>query len=223
MQSKQKEKLLLLGATGRTGRLVLQNALAKGHAVNCLARNSNRIKPQEGLTIFEGNPINENDLNKALVGCETVISVLNISRKSDFPWSGLKTPKTYLSDVMEKLVSVAGEQGIKKVVICSAWGVAESKDDIPKWFKWFIDNSNISYAYKDHERQEQLLMASNLKWTIVRPVGLVNSKRQQLIRETFGNQPKPSLTISRQSVAIYMLDALKNDRLIGKKVVVSKG
>ncbi|WP_219007195.1 NAD(P)-dependent oxidoreductase [Aquimarina litoralis] len=215
-------KILLLGATGRTGKLVLTIALEKGYQVHCLARKSERIAQKDGLTIFEGDPNNKEDLYRAMAGCDGVISVLNISRKSDFPWSSLRTPKTYLSEVMAKLVPIAKEYNIKRISICSAWGVAETKKDIPKWFKWFIDNSNIGIAYKDHEKQEKIISNSNANWTIVRPVGLTNSKRIEQVKETFDNKPKPSILISRKSVATYLLESLENDSLIKRKVVISK-
>ncbi len=215
-------KLLLLGATGRTGKWVLETALQKGYEVNCLARNSGRIPTKEGVTVFEGNANNPNDLVKAIQGCQYVVNTLNVSRKSDFPWSSLRTPKDYLSNVMTQLIPIAESQGIDRVVICSAWGVAETKKDIPKWFKWFIDNSNIGAAYQDHERQEVLLTQSKLPWTIVRPVGLTDSNKEQSIRETFNNNPKPSMTIGRKSVARYLVESLTRNDLAGKKVVISK-
>ena len=88
--------------------------------------------------------------------------------------------------------------------------------------KWFINNSNIGVAYKDDERQEKILSASKLDWTIVRPVGLSNSKKKEDIKETFSNKPKPSILISRQSVAEYLVSSLGKEDLIGKKVVISK-
>lgn len=215
-------KILILGATGRTGKLVLQKALKQGYAVHCLARNSQRIQPKKGLTIFEGSPTNENDLKKALSGCDTVIGALNISRRSDFPWAALRTPKTLLSDTMSQLVPLCEEQQIKHITICSAWGTAESKKDLPGWFRWFIDNSNIGIAYKDHERQEKILSASKVNFTIVCPVGLTNSKRKEFIKESFDNNPKPGLLISRASVAAYLLESPKKDHIQNKKVVISK-
>ena len=216
-------KILLLGATGRTGKLVLETALKKDYEVNCLARNSQRIDQKPGVNVFEGNPVNSDDLLCAISGCDYVINTLNISRKSDFPWAKLRTPENYLSEVMSTLIPIAEKQNITRIVICSAWGVAETKSDIPWWFKWFIDNSNIGYAYRDHERQEALLMDSNLPWTIARPVGLTNSKRKQTIQESFNNQPKPKLTVSRQSVASYLVDSLQRAELEGSVVVVSRG
>ncbi len=151
-----------------------------------------------------------------------MISVLNISRTSDIPWARLRTPKTYLSDVMSCLIPIAKTHQLKRMVICSAWGAAETKNDIPFWFKWFIDNSNIGVAYRDHERQEEMLQSTELKWTIVKPVGLTNSKKKEHIRETFDNNPRPNLFISRSSVADYLIDSLTRDELIHKKVVISK-
>ena len=201
---------------------MLKEALEKGYQVNCLARKSERIEKVDGLKIFEGDPINEDDLNRAVSGCSCVISVLNISRKSDFPWARLRTPKTYLSNVMSNLIPIANYHKVKRISICSAWGVAETKNDIPKWFKWLISSSNIGLAYKDHERQERIVSDSDIDWTIVRPVGLTNSKRKEQIKETFGNAPKPGILISRKSVATYLLESLENDLLIKRKVVISK-
>ena len=215
-------KLLLLGSTGRTGRILLEIALKKGYQVNCLARNTERIKKRKGLTIFQGNPTNENDLKKAIYKCDFVISVLNISRKTDFPWSSLKTPSTFLSDAMNIVVRISKNENIKRISICSAWGVAETKNDIPKWFKWLINRSNIGIAYNEHEKQEEIISKSKLNWTIIRPVGLSNSKKEEKIIETFNNKPKPNMLISRKSLAKYLLQSLTNNSLIEKKVVVSK-
>ena len=97
--------------------------------------------------------------------CNFVISVLNISRKTDFPWSSLKTPSTFLSDTINIVVKISKNENIKRISICSAWGVAETKNDIPKWFKWLIDKSNIGIAYQAHEKQEKIIYESKLNWT----------------------------------------------------------
>ena len=215
-------KVLLLGATGRTGKLVLKTLIEKGHEVHCLARNIERISSNENVKIFEGDPTNKKDLQKAVSGAEHIISALNISRKSDFPWSPLRTPKTFLSKVMEQLVPIAETNNIKKIVVCSAWGVGETKTDIPNWFRWLIDNSNINWAYKGHEKQEEIITKSNLNWAIVRPVGLTNSKRNEEITISYNNIPKPNMLISRQSVAKFLVDCLTNSDLVNKVVVISK-
>lgn len=214
-------KILLLGATGRLGRLVLEVALEKGYEVHCLARNSERIKDRNGLVTFEGNAAQLEDLEMAIRECTFIINTLNISRKSDFPWSSIRTPKTYLSEVMKNLVFLAGRENIYRIVTCSAWGVAETRKHIPGWFRWLVDHSNIGVAYLDHERQEKLLESGNTDWTIVRPVGLTNSDKSESVRESFNNRPVPNLTVSRLSVAKYMVNSITSQDLSCKKVVIS--
>jgi len=215
-------RILILGATGRTGKLLLKTALEEGFEVNCLSRNSSRIQPAEKLQVFEGNPANAGELEKAMQGCEYVLNVLNISRTSDFPWAKLRTPSNYLSELMQKLIPLAEKQSIKGLIICSAWGVAETKKDIPFWFRWMIDYSNIGVAYRDHERQEELLSRSSLNWTIVRPVGLTNFRSKENIRVSLNNTPKPSLMISRMSLAKFLLQCIREDKFSRKKPVISK-
>ena len=215
-------KILLLGATGRTGKYVVDEALKKGHDLNCLVRDPKKIKSgTDKLKLFKGSPENPYELESAMKNCEAIISVLNISRNSDFPWSKLRTPPTFLSVVTKSLIELAKNHNIIRIVVCSAWGASETKNDLPKLFRWLINNSNIGYAYRDHERQEKLIMNTNLSWTIVRPAGLTNFKKYQEIIESYNNNPKPRMTINRISVAKYLVDAITNEKLIHKVPVIS--
>jgi uncharacterized protein YbjT (DUF2867 family) len=137
-------RILILGATGRTGKHLVSEALKNGHIVHVLVRDKSKIHHNaEQLTIFEGLPTDRTALKNAMTGCEAILTALNISRTSDFPWARLRTPKTFLSDTMKAVVKVAEEEKIKRIVVCSAWGANETKKDIPWWFRWFIDHSNI--------------------------------------------------------------------------------
>mgnify|MGYP003636899402 CR=1 FL=1 len=215
-------KILILGATGRTGKWILAEALEQGYKVNCLVRKPEEINQNHSaLKIYKGSPESISELESALKGCDAIISALNISRKSDFPWSKLRTPKTFLSDVMKNIITLSTKIKIDRIVVCSAWGVADTEKEIPLWFNWFIKNSNIGVAYKDHERQENLLKSSTLNWTIVRPSGLVDLSKSQTIIESYNNEPKPKITISRKSVAEFMVQTLSDEKLIGKAPVIS--
>jgi putative NADH-flavin reductase len=205
-------RILILGATGRTGKLLLKEALNRGHAVTVLVNDSTMLptdlKPQ---SIYEGSPLNKYTLAAAMRDCEAVLGTLNISRISDYPWAKLRTPKDFLSLSMKNMVELSTEKSISRIIITTAWGVAETWKDLPFWFRSLIKYSNIRYPYKDHERQEKLLKNSSLNWTIVRPVGLTDSEKDREVQVTLNNNPKPALTISRQNVACFMLDVLENN------------
>ena len=208
-------KVLLLGATGRTGKLILNNLLQRGHHVNAIVRDASKINfSSDYLQVFVGSTLNESLLDKATEGCQAVISALNISRKNDFPWSRLRTPKTLMSDTVEKLLPILNSRNIKRIIIISAWGANETRKHLPWWFSWLIKNSNINYGYLDHERQEKLLARKGLDWTAIRPAGLVNMAANKPVKISLNNSPKPSLIISRKAVANFAVDILEQADLI---------
>ena len=214
-------KVLILGGTGRTGKHLIPAALAKRYNVSCLVRKIPAVAANERINFVVGSPENSHDLDNAMKGCEAIVSALNISRTSDFPWAKLRTPPLFLSETMKKVIPLATSHNIKRIVVCSAWGAAETKKDLPRWFQWLIDNSNIGYAYRDHERQEEILKQSALDWTIVRPTGLVNSHKIQKVLESYDNIPQPAFMINRRTVAKYLIDAVEDTRLIHQTPVIS--
>jgi putative NADH-flavin reductase len=111
-----KPQILILGSTGRTGKWLLEEALQRGYAVNVLVRDASKILPQTHLTVFEGKPDATADLQKAAKGCEAVLSTLNISRTSDFPWARLRASSDFLSKTMQNIAKT----GVKRVIFTSA-------------------------------------------------------------------------------------------------------
>ncbi|MEP7377059.1 MAG: NAD(P)H-binding protein [Chitinophagaceae bacterium] len=216
-------KILLLGATGRTGRHLLLQSLERGHIVHALVRDKSKIKiAHENLTVSEGSPLDKALLNNAMTGCDAIVSALNISRNNDWPWAKLRTPKDFLSSVMENIIELAPQHSIQRIIFTSAWGVAETRKDIPGWFRWFIEQSNIRYPYDDHARQEELLKQTSLEWTAVRAAGLVNTKRKEAVIVSFDNIPRPRLIIGRRSLASFMLDVLEKNMYVKEMPVVSE-
>jgi putative NADH-flavin reductase len=213
-------KVLLLGATGRTGKLILQQLIQRGHIVHALVREKSKVNLiAETLTVFEGSTLDADVLSTAMAGCEAIISALNVSRNNDFPWSALRTPVDFLSTTMKNILPLAAKHQLKRIIIISAWGVSETRKDIPVWFRWTMDHSNISPAYKDHELQEQMLAATDLYWTAIRPVGLTNFSLKP-VKISLNNIPKPSLLISRKSVAAFAVDVLEQAAFIGQAPVI---
>ena len=77
-------------------------------------------------------------------------------------------------------------------------------------------------VYAEHEAEEKLLANSNLNWTAVRPVALNDSKKVKTLKVSFNNLPKPSLYISRQSVAKFIVDIVKSDKYDMKTPTISE-
>jgi uncharacterized protein YbjT (DUF2867 family) len=217
----EKMRILILGATGRTGKILLNQALERGYKVNILVRDVRKLTlGNPNLLVFETKLFKEAEIAEAMQGCNAVISTLNISRINDFPWSPLRTPIDFLSRTLGKVVKVCRNQGVKRLVFTSAWGVGNSRQHVPAWFRWFVDNSNIGPAYADHAIQEEIATNSGLDWTAVRPVGLINSNTLKPAKVSFNNQPKPGLILSRKSLTSFILRIVESGEFIGESPTV---
>ena len=207
-------KILVLGATGRTGKLFAQLATSRNHQVTAIIRNKkDAILPK--VDYIEGSPTDEQLLTKALQGFDAVVVSLNINRTSDRPFAKVVSPLTLISDSVRSVSSAMEKNKIKRIVSVSASGVGDSWNDMFLVVRWLIRYSNIWKAYEDHDRQEQILRQSALDWTIVRPV-MLNDKDSDDYRAVIGKPTGGS--ISRKAVAKFILDTLESEKHV-KEVV----
>ena len=216
-------KILIIGATGRTGRLVVEETLKQGYDLNVLVRDKNKISfSSKSIKVYQGTPTRRADLAAAMQGCEVIISALGIARASDAPWSKLITAENFITESMKNVIAEADQQNLKRIITISAWGVGETKKEIPFWLRWLINYTNLRPVYAEHESEEKLLANSNLNWTAVRPVALNDSKKIKTLKVSFNNFPKPNLQISRQSVAKFIVDIVKSDKYEMKSPTISE-
>lgn len=123
--------ILLLGAIGRTGRLVIDEALAQGHQVVVLARQPDTLEPRAGLTVLAGNTTVGTGVQCALVGCSSIISTLNNNRTSDSPFANPVSAASFMTGVMRHVVATIKPQGVRHLAVVSAAGAKSAAAGIP--------------------------------------------------------------------------------------------
>ena len=216
-------RILLLGATKGLGKEILKEALSLGFEINCLVRNTKKFPvEQNNIRVFEGDATSSIDLENAVQDSKIIISTLNVMRKNLFPWSNITNDKNTISKSSKNIIEISKRKKIKHLISVSAWGVNESLDQIPIWFKLLIKNSNLKYPYIDHGKSEKLLVNSNLNWTILRPSALVNFLNNHQVKESISLKNKPSLIISRKSLAKFIINIVDKKNYYNKIVTVSK-
>ncbi|ADE11169.1 NAD(P)-dependent oxidoreductase [Sideroxydans lithotrophicus] len=217
------KRILLLGATGRTGSLALEYALSQGLEVAALVRRPQAISVKsEKLTVIEGSPLNENDVRKALTGCDAVVSALNNNRTSDNPWAKRLSPSLFMTNSIRNCLSAMKEHGTRRIVVLSSIGVNESFDDAVFFMRWLIRNTNLQYTFQDHDAQESELRRSGLDWTAVRAAGLNNGSKLKSLVVSYYNEPKPAWMISRLHTARYLIDCVGDTTTFRKTPAISE-
>ena len=216
------KKILLFGATGQTGSLVVSYALAKGHAVTALVRNPGKLTVQhDQLSVIQGLPTRFDDVRQAMLGCDAVISTLSaLSMKEIMSFRKIEPPHT-MEKSIENAMAAMQESGVKRIVTLSSIGVGDSYPYAPWFMRLLIKITHFKIVFADHNRQEALLMGSDLDWTIARPVGLNNNEETKTLRVTYHQTPSP-FTISRKQVAKFMVDCLDGEEYVRKAPILSE-
>jgi putative NADH-flavin reductase len=165
-------KLVIFGATGFSGQVILKLALSKGLQVTVLVRNKSAITIQnENLTVIQGNVLDSNDVKKALEHQDAVIQCLGVGGK------GNGKPTTFISDATKVIVEEMEKQQIKRLIAMSNVGAGNSLAFQP----WFFTKIILPYFMKwlkviidDKNRMEPIIMNTELDWTIVRCPNIVD-------------------------------------------------
>jgi uncharacterized protein YbjT (DUF2867 family) len=213
-------KILLLGATGRTGKLVIEEAIKRGHKISAIAREPEKLKDYQ-IDITQGTPYDFKTVEKTLSGCEAVINTLNISRKSDNPWAGLISPRDLISISATNAVSAMKKAGIKRFIALSTIGAGSSWKTAPSILRFIVSISNLKYAFWDHGKQEEILKNSPIEYTICRAPMLsteINTKGAVAVKE--GENP-PKMVLSRNSAAEFFIKIIENREHIREIVNLS--
>lgn len=215
-------KILLLGATGRTGKQIIEEAIKRGHKISAIARDPEKLKNHD-LEITQGTPYDYATVEKAISGCEAVINTLNISRKSDNPWARLRSPKDMISKSAFNAIKAMEINGIKRFVVLSTIGAGRSWKTSPGILKFIVSISNLKFAFQDHGRQEEMLENSSLHYTICRAPMLSDKKNEIGAVATEEGQKPESTVLSRNSAAEFFLTIIENNEHIRETISLSNG
>jgi putative NADH-flavin reductase len=200
-------KLFVIGATGRTGQEVVQQALERGHQVTAFVRSPETVTVRhERLSVLKGNVTDEDELSEAMQNHDAVLSALG-------PREVFK-PSAILHDSAVATTRAMQRSGVKRLLILSAAAHFPG-----------IRNRIVSFILRNHMRDslamEEIVRANGLDWTIARPPRLTQ-ENYSTYRSVEGAAPKMGFTLSRKAVAAFMLDAIEQKKHFQKIVGIAK-
>ncbi len=159
-------RLLILGATGRTGRQLLDQALSLGHEVTAFARRPAALAAYGSrVRVIPGDITDRSTVAPAVAGQEAVLSAL-----------GVRTlrPSTVRSTGIGYTLDAMRAHRVRRLVCTSALGVGETRSQLGPVFNLVLIPLLLRHSFADKERLEAWIRASDTEWTIVRPGVLTN-------------------------------------------------
>jgi len=165
-------KLLIMGASRGIGLATVKAALNAGHEVRAFARSAPRIPVDAPLLEkFAGNALSVKHVEQALEGVDVVIQVLGADMNADTVLRGT----TLFSEATRILIDAMQEHGPRRLISVTGFGAGDSRGALGPLYRLAF-TFTLRRMYDDKDVQEQMIKASGLDWTIVRP-GLLRDGR----------------------------------------------
>ena len=207
-------KILVLGATGGTGRLIVSQAVARGYDVTALVRSAEKARDLKGANLIVGDARDETALRRALRGRDAVISSLGT------PASPFREV-TLLSTATRALVSAMKAERVSRLVCITGMGAGDSVGHGGFVFDNLIFPLILRKVYADKDRQEEIVRDSGLDWILVRPSVLNDKSGHDAIRALADLSKFHGGGISREDVARFVLDQLRADAWLHRSPLIT--
>jgi putative NADH-flavin reductase len=201
--------LLVFGATGKTGSLVVERALAKGHTVTALVRDPFKFT-RPNVRVFAGNATNPSDVLAAMHGQQAVIET--IGGTTPYKTTTLET------DSIHAIISAMHEEHVQRLISISMMGIGESHAQAPFWYKHLLMPTFLHGSTQDKTNKEASILSSGLDYVIARPPILKDTAALGHVRII--GPGATGHTITRADLANFLVDQLETDANLNCAVTV---
>jgi putative NADH-flavin reductase len=201
-------KVAVFGATGPTGQLIVENALAAGHHVTAVARTPGKlVQRHERLEIVRGDVHDPDSIAQAVVGQDAVVSSLGV------PYT--LGPVTVYSVGATNIIAAMHVAGVRRVIAITSGGTYPGRDPKNPFFFERILKPLFHTLYDDMREMERIIMGTDLDWTILRPSRLLNKPARNDVRVGKGEYALVGgVTITRADLASIVVAAIGSDDLV---------
>jgi uncharacterized protein YbjT (DUF2867 family) len=192
-------RLAILGATGGIGGQLLSWAADARYPVHVLARDPAAVPRRAGVSVTPGDATDPDAVHEAVASADAVLSALGPR--------GAKSPDL-LATAARNVVQAMGKTGARRLIAVSAAGAFIQDDAQAGRLVKLILPRIFARPFADVRAMEQVIQASDLDWTLVRPTRLVSVPGRGSWRAR-DQYPPPGLTkIARADVAQFVIAAL---------------
>src|ERR1700676_773733 len=201
-------RVLIVGASGGTGRQLVAQALERGHAVTALVRDPSALRVEHPrLQVMRGDVLDYPSVEAAMQAQEVVICAIGHKR--------FFQPTRILSEGTRNILRAMETHGVRRLVCETTLGIGDSAGRMGLWYTFFVIPFILPFYFWDKTRQERLIAASRVTWVIVRPGVLTNgAKRNRYTHGRRGGSVVRTVRISRADVADFMLSQMTDNTYV---------
>lgn len=214
-------KVLIVGATGASGRAVVEEMLARGHSVTAFARHASRLDIPGDLRTIDGDATDGPTVDSAVAGHDAVVITLGISENPlrVRVFGPARTAADVRSRGTRNVVDAMRRSGATRLVVQSTYGVGATAGRLGLVDRIFFA-ALIANQAADHAAQERVVRASGLDWVIVQPVHLTDDPAADAeFVSTTGEVA--SRALSYRALGRVLADAAADTDYLGMSIALS--
>ena len=205
-------KILVIGATGKTGAAVVEQAVAAGHDVTAFVHDAGAYL-REDVHVAEGDALDPDQVGKALVGQEAVIDTLGGST----PYA----PTTLETDAARILVAAMKQHSVRRLLVVSALGIGDSRANASFVYGHLLMPTYLRGVMPDKAGMEAEVSSSDLDWTLVRAALLTDDEPSGSIRIYDAEDGNVAHKICRADLAAFLIRELPRTIFSRKAVTIA--
>ena len=196
-------RVVVFGATGRTGRLLVEGALARGHDVTAFVRAPDKLGPlRDRVRVVQGDVLDGGAVSDAVDGLEAALVALAAG--------GTRAAEQVNAQGTLNVIRSMQRYGVRRLVVLSAGGTQPGRDpNLPWFFERVLKPLFLKGVLADLRRMEVSVRQSELDWTLVRAAQFVDGPARGGCRAEPGYSLPGGTRIARADVAAFMLDELE--------------
>jgi uncharacterized protein YbjT (DUF2867 family) len=216
------QKVLVVGASGGTGRATIDALLKRGHRVTAFSRHAESLEvDSDQVTLQNGDATNPDDVDRAVAGHDAVIITLGITENPIRVrlFGAAKTPNDVRSAGTRNVIAAMRKHGVRRLVVQSSYGVGETRGSL-RWVERLFFGLLLKPQIADTEVQELEVRESGVDWVLAQPVHLTDDESQEMPFASAEGQVR-DWKISRKGVAEFLALAAQAPEYVGQSVALS--
>jgi putative NADH-flavin reductase len=202
-------KIAVFGSTGGNGRLILTEAMRRGHEVTAFARRPDALAEVTGLAaVVGGDARDPADAGKAVAGQDAVI--MTVSARGE---PGASTA------IARAVVEAMAAEGVRRLVAASAYGMVATRPYVLA----AVVRRAFRSVFADQAAADQVIEASAVDWTILRATRLTSSTATGPARLSAQLFTKGPYSLARRAYAAALVDEAENSAHVRRVINITGG
>ncbi|MEH2332428.1 NAD(P)-dependent oxidoreductase [Nostoc sp.] len=204
-------KVLVIGAAGKTGRAVVEQAVSASHQVTAFVHKADEYEVSD-VRVIEGDATDSVAMDAAVLGQDAVLDTI-----------GGKTPykaTTLESSAANTIIASMQRNGVRRLVVTSMIGEGDSEANTP-FYERLLVATFLRGADKDKAAMESAVESSGLDWVILRPALLNDDPAKGNVRVFDAETGEKAHKITRADLADFMLAQLDTNEYLHQAVTIA--